>query len=792
MSLSVEANHTLADDEPGWMWRAAAVLWLVVVLLVGWHQWTFWQSSNINTDVLALLPNNQEAPEVDAATQKLVGGLSRQILLVIGGAEWNEVQQASAWAKRHLQQSTAYLHEQSLADSQSMQSAVAFYAPWRDRLLTKAQQQELEQSSEQQLAQRALMGLYQPAAQMRLLPWNADPLGLWTKWWSERANQSKARPRDGLLWVQSGGMQWSVLTYEVQGSAFGFSDQAPLAQALNDLQHAMQAQWPQLHMLRAGMPLHAEAAAVQANGEMNTIGWGSLVGVLLLVWLAFRSLRPIVLVGVSLLIGTAVALSVTIWCFDQVHVLTLVFGASLVGVAEDYGIHYFAARQGANKVSAFRLMRTLRPSLWMALATSVIAYMALGAASFPGLRQMAVFSVVGLSAALFTVLCWFPWLDKGAVHTTKFSQICGASLNRWPRLPWSRVACSVYALGIFAVLIVIAMKLQVRDDVRQLQNSPVELVQQQVKIGDLLGTPSPTQFYLVSGDSEQAVLEKEELLTDLLLTMVSQQKIAGWNAVSDWVPSIRRQQHDAQLLVQREQAVIQSVGEAVGERMQRADFSLAPLQLSEWMQHPIASTGKNLWVGEVGDRWMSVVMLRGINDRAILPHLAAIADQLDGVRWVDKPQEISQVLQRYRIAMTWLLALGHVLVLVVLWMYFGREAWRAWIPTVIATLLVVAAMAIHGEPWQLFNVLGLVLLLGVGVDYGIFLLEHEDDPTAWLAVLIGAGSTWLAFGLLALSSTPALQSFGITLMVGLPAVLCLAPCFRAHSIQTTKFDKAQQ
>ncbi len=37
------------------------------------------------------------------------------------------------------------------------------------------------------------------------------------------------------------------------------------------------------------------------------------------------------LVGLSLLIGTAVALSVTAALFGQVHLLTLVFGASLGG-----------------------------------------------------------------------------------------------------------------------------------------------------------------------------------------------------------------------------------------------------------------------------------------------------------------------------------------------------------------------------------------------------------------------------------------------------------------------------
>ena len=120
-----------------------------------------------------------------------------------------------------------------------------------------------------------------------------------------------------------------------------------------------------------------------------------------------------------------------------------------------------------------------------------------------------------------------------------------------------------------------------------------------------------------------------------------------------------------------------------------------------------------------------------------------------------------------------------MLVLAALWLRFGRNAWRAWMPTALATLAVLLVMSIVGAQWQLFNVLALMLLLGVGIDYGIFLQAHEDDPQAWLAVVIGAGSTWLSFGLLGLSQTPALRAFGLTLMLGLPLVLVLAPLFRA-------------
>jgi predicted exporter len=121
-----------------------------------------------------------------------------------------------------------------------------------------------------------------------------------------------------------------------------------------------------------------------------------------------------------------------------------------------------------------------------------------------------------------------------------------------------------------------------------------------------------------------------------------------------------------------------------------------------------------------------------------------------------------------------------VLVFVSLWVRYRRDAWRAMLPTVLAGLLSVALLGWLGEPLQLFNVLALLLLLGMGIDYGIFLLEHRGDASAWLAVSVGAASTWLSFGLLALSATPALHAFGLTLLFGIGLVWLLSPLFRPH------------
>jgi predicted exporter len=125
-----------------------------------------------------------------------------------------------------------------------------------------------------------------------------------------------------------------------------------------------------------------------------------------------------------------------------------------------------------------------------------------------------------------------------------------------------------------------------------------------------------------------------------------------------------------------------------------------------------------------------------------------------------------------------------LIVLLMLAQRYRREAWRVWAPVAIASLGSLALLGWMGEPLQLFNVLALLLLLGVGVDYGVFLLEHPGDGAAWLAVLLGATSTALSFGLLALSSTPALRTFGLTLLTGLVVVTLVAPTLRRRSPPT--------
>lgn len=771
---------TDAHTRRGWRWLAW--VWLAVVLAVGAHQLRFWSESRLESDVLALLPQDAHDPVLAEATRRIADASARQMVVLLGAADGV---QAHAAAKAYRAALRAAGHREPLpfAEGASMagwfEASRAFYQPWRDRLLTAEQRARLQDAGADVLADEALAALYGPMGAPRLTDWQADPLNLWPQWWQARASGSGLRfDGEGLLHADD--RVWAVLQFQTRGSAFRLDGKRVIDAALDEAAAAARRVAPRLRELRAGVPLHAEAAAVQASHEVNVIGLGSLAAVLLLVWLAFRSLRPILLVAMSLLVGVASALSVTALVFGEVHLLTLVFGASLVGVAEDYGIHWFASRQGHPQAERWRLLRWLLPGMLLAWLTSALAYLALGLAPFPGLRQMAVFSVTGLAAAFATVVCWFPWLDRDASTATPLSKAMAGWLARWPRVRATR-GWAIAAVATVALVVGGLWQLRSDDDLRNLQSSPKALVAQQVEISRLLALPSPAQFYLVRAPDAQTLLQREQALAARLASLAGQGRINGYRAMSDWLPSQRQQDADATLSARTETAVLARVAAATGESLQRPAFATQPLSLDAWLASPASQPLRHLWLGHSGDGVGSVVLVDAEGGDALLATLRAQADGLEGVRWVNRTAQFSALLGHYRHMMGWLLLAGVALVLVALAVRYRRDAWRAALPTVLAGVLSVAILGWLGHPLQLFNVLALLLLLGMGIDYGIFLLEHRGDASAWLAVCVGAASTWLSFGLLALSATPALRAFGLTLLLGIGLVWLLSPLFRPRA-----------
>jgi predicted exporter len=475
--------------------------------------------------------------------------------------------------------------------------------------------------------------------------------------------------------------------------------------------------------------------------------------------------------------------------FGRIHLLTLVFGASLIGVAQDYGLYFLCHRLGAaRETGSVALLRRLLPGLGLTLLAAVIGYMGLALTPFPGLRHMAVFSALGLVFAWLTVVCWFPQLiGPGTLRRGWLARRYRALVVRWPR-----VTARPAALAVLALLAVVTgagwSQLRTDDDIRSLQSSPARLVQDQIKLGRLLDAPTPVQYYLVRGASDDEVLQREEALKRRLDPLVAQGHLSGYQAMSNWVPSARTQAERLALLdgwLLGETGPLADLARALGADDGWAAATRAhlraraqPLTPDAFLRTPASEPWRHLWLGDVDGVHASIVALRGMR-YASIPVLAGAAAGLPGVQWVDKVGGISAVLGRYRTYMGAVLLGAYGLVFLALLPRYRGRTWRVLAPTAAASALTLAILGLSGQHLQLFHVLALMLLLGVGVDYGIFMQEDRErgDDAPWLAVGLSAASTLLSFGLLALSGTPALRAFGLTMLLGTALVWLAAPCF---------------
>lgn len=754
--------------------RRLAGLWLVVVLACLAHNAWYWgvQRHAPVTDVLAMLPRDEQRPEAALATQALADAGARRISILVGGGDWPQAQAAADLFLRTLGDLPA---RHRVADAEQ-QAWLDLFGPVRSGLLTPTWRERLSQAPTAALADAALAGLYQPIAGPRAGRWSDDPLNLFGQWLAERAQGSRVRVQDGRLMLtdpQHPARSFALILVELPGSGFSIAAQRAVLPRLEAAAQAARAQGADV--IQAGVPLFAAAASEQAQSEIHTIGLGSFLGIVALTLLAFRSVRPRLLVMLSMAVGLLVATSVSLLCFGELHLVTLVFGASLLGVAENYGSNYFSARQGLAPDQRWAMLKRQIPIVSLAMGTTVIGYALLALPPFPGLRQVAVFSGAGLVAAFVTVLWWVPLMDgKGQMAPTRFAQWVGTRRACWPSL--GRRGLWLLILACVMMTLAGASRLRVDDDIRQLQSAPAAMMDQQREFARLIEAPGVAQFFVVRGDDEQQMLEREEALTARLRSLG-----VPVQAVSDWLPSLRRQREDAALLQRRLTDLAPELSARLEQPVAPPQPGGAELTPQSWLASPASEPLRAQWLGRLGDSRATAVLLRGPLTAETRQALAAL--QLDGVTWIDKVQEVSHLLGRYRQLMTGVLVLAYLLTWAALAWRFGASAWRALAPTALASLLTVALLALSGQVLQLFHILPLLILLGLGVDYGIFLLEQpgRNETRPFLSVTLAAASTLLSFGLLALSGTPALHAFGLTLLFGVFLAWLLTPFFMPHA-----------
>ncbi|AGB81198.1 putative exporter [Serratia sp. FGI94] len=749
--------------------RRLAYGWLAVCVLLLAALCVLAPRSQINSSVLALLPHSSQSQVPKALADGFSQRLDRQLMWLVSPAP-GQGDAAVIWWYQQLRALPTLQQVAGPLDAGRQQQWGQFFYQHRNALLDDATRQRLRQGAEAQ-SQWILGQLYSAFAGVSGKELAHDPLLLVRgAQLAQQQNGGALRLQDGWLTAQDRqGRSWYLLHGELRASSYDMHSARQMVVTLNALQQQLQQRFPGSEVLKRGALYYSDYASQQAEHDISTIGLASVAGVFLLVLLMFRSPLPLLLCALSVGVGALAGTVATLLAFGEIHLMTLVLSISIVGISADYTLYFLSERMVHGRQSTpLQSLRKLLPALSMALLTTVVAYLALLIAPFPGLQQLAVFAAVGLSAACMTVICWYPQLSR----RLPVRSAPGLTLiMRWLRA-WCRPLLRFGLPGAIAVTVVAGIgQLRIDDDIGQLQSLPAGLQQQERQIAALTGQHNAQKWLVVYGQNAQQTLQRLEMLRPKLQQAQQRGLLEDYRLLP--LPSLRQQREDAALLAR--------VAPQVTAQLQQAGVEVAPpdlqarwVQPEQWLTSVVSEGWRLLWLSLPDGRSAVLVPVSGVQDSAAMLKLA---QQIPGGGWIDRKTEFSELFGHYRLYLSYLLMLSVAAIAVIyLWRFGLRHALRCMVPTLLSLGGGIAALALSGHTLNLFSLLALVLVLGIGINYTLFFTNPRGTPTtSMFAIFMAVFTTQLTFGMLVFSHTQAIASFGIVLSGGIAVAFLLAP-----------------
>ncbi|MCU8056102.1 transporter permease [Shewanella sp. SM34] len=802
-NFTARANQALIQSSP--KWRLA--IWLLLMLSASLWTLQLWQNgARVQSDILAMLPHLQQDKLTERALNQVEAALADQVYIALVAKDETTAIAAAKLLMQKLETDlvatgkNAALTDIRSADMQLGEALGQYYFPHRFKLLTAPQAEALATKDIGNLIEAATAQLYNAFSYANSNLLVQDPLLLFPANLLSLAPSSKVRVSQGILLANQGDHVAAVVMAKGRESAFNPNAQLAQMTALTLGLDAVKQSYPDITLLKAGALFHAIAATQTAKSEISILGLASLLGVIALVWLAFRSVMPLLLAIVTISSGLLLAVTFTLSVFGELHLLTLVFGTSLIGIAIDYSFHFYCERLSDTERNAKATVAYIFPTVTLAFITSALAYVGIGLAPFPGMQQVAIFCAAGLLGAYLTLILAYPLLAGSRLPSgSRPLALAGkylANLTQLSNRLTSPLGMSMFALVIVMWCLVGVTKLTVDDDIRHLQQSPASVTEPENQLRQLLSGGTDNQFLLVRAASQEALLQQLERVSPLLDAAIANQELGNYVSLSRYIPSHQRQDTAYRLQGEIYQTQIDTVLTSLGldenlkpelqasylaakeQYIAPADFfkleagkQLAPLWLAP---NGKATNYDALNDGGASAEHGAIVLLGGIQQ---IDAIKARFAHDESVQLIDKVADISAVMGHYRLLTLKLLALALGIALLLFSLNFGikKAAVVVAVPA-LAALLTLATLGLTGSPLSLFHALALILVFGIGIDYSLFFASAQNHGKAvMMAVFMSACSTLLAFGLLAFSQTQAIHYFGLTLSLGIGLTFLLSP-----------------
>ena len=761
------------------LYHSAVALFFLISLLI------FRGKIGIDSDLFNMVPKSISMASVKKADDKMMSVTSQNVFVLVADEDFDKAKGVAEAVYAELKDSRNFESISLYNDVSAMGEITDFLYKYRSYLIDEETADKIlnDQDGAEDFAMEALSKAYGGFTMLPLDDIDTDPFLLTEyhlqNYLTSLQNAGTAMSvKDGVL-ASKFEDKWYIMIRGVLSPAG--SKLASKNNAITEIYKAC-GKFPEASFVFSGTPFHSHESSNSASREISIIATVSMLAVIILLIFIFRSVRPLVYSVGSIMISLGVAVLATLAVFHKMHVITLVFGTSLIGSCIDYSLHFFT-HWAANKElkSSVEIRNHIFSGLLMAIISTGICFAILLLAPFTILKQMSFFCLTGLISSFLTTIAIYPYIklpeERGNVRFTgAFTKLIYRMQQKWVgRL----VIILLFAFSIISIA-VFHKNVRVKNNLLTLYDMKGRLLQDEITASQVIQY-SPGGWFIVGGETEEQALENEEKLRRKFEEMTGGQ--VGYVSTSSFVPSMAVQKKSRMayrklMELAEEQLINLGFDEEEAELLAKSEYKTMPPDFSldtDYVSFEngnvpdfIESAISSVWLGKVDGKYFTVLLPTKVTDYT---NYRSLAEQDDNVYFISKSQDISADLDSLTKMILKFFVVAYILMFIMLrFFYSWKQALKIISVPLLIILVVVAVFAAAKIDMEFFSVTGLILVFGLGLDYIIYMMENEKKNNSILepfATMVSFVTTIISFGALALSSFKPVHLIGLSIFIGL-------------------------
>jgi 1-acyl-sn-glycerol-3-phosphate acyltransferase len=517
----------------------------------------------------------------------------------------------------------------------------------------------------------------------------------------------------------------------------------------------------------------------------------ALIVLITVITLFFRRKRTFLIVFMPVLLGALVSLAILFILKKEVSAISLGIGSVLLGISVDYALHIYShfRQHGSHKL----IFKNLSTPIILSSLTTASAFLSLYFINSEALNDLGLFAAISiLSAAAFSLvvlphllgknkmsskLAYTSWIDKLAAFRFSNNSYLKAGI--------------VLATILFAIT---AQNVSFDADMMKSNYMSSKLKQVEQRLNSVTNVSKKTIYLVSPGKDLHEAIENNMHAANLINKLKDEQTIQNAVVVNNIFPS-KTQQEEAiarwnSYWAKHGDKVIEDVSTVatkVGFRKNAfARFNTWLVNDFRTLSHDSTGIINQLFLDNFiieTDTMSAIINVVKVNNTDA--DINKVYDTFSNEKsaWIiDKRIITSEFVTILKDNFNKLIIISISFVFVILLIAYGRIELTiiTMIPMVFSWIWTVGIMGLLGIEFNIFNVIILTFIFGLGIDYSIFimrglLIEYKygihDISSYKVSVILSGITTLLGIGVLIFAVHPALRSIAIMSIIGILSVI---------------------